>query len=177
MLESLEVVLLESRSFRIALRSSVAALLITVGAFAVTDHSSAQADPLAVVAGETLDVKADKLDVDIVKGTVVLEGGVRAKMGELEVLCPKVEIRYDEAPKVRWAKGSGGVRARMKGIEAAAQSFEVDVACRTFKLGGGVRLTRGKGWVTADNATIDIATRKVTLNDVKGSIPVEPPAR
>jgi lipopolysaccharide export system protein LptA len=175
MLESLEVVLLKPWRFRTAIRSSVAALLVTVGAFAVTDHS--QADPLAVVAGETLDVKADKLDVDIVKGTAVLEGGVRAKMGELEVLCPKVEIRYDEAPKVRWAKGSGGVRARMKGIEAAANSFEVDVARRTFKLGGGVRLTRGKGWVTADNATIDIATRKVTLNDVKGSIPVEPPAR
>jgi lipopolysaccharide export system protein LptA len=169
--------LLRSRRFPTALRNSIGAVLFTALALVLSDHGEAQADPLAVVAGETLDVKADKLDVDIVKGTAVLEGGVRAKMGELEVLCPKVEIRYDEAPKVRWAKGSGGVRARMKGIEAAANSFEVDVARRTFKLGGGVRLTRGRGWVTADNATIDIATRKVTLNDVKGSIPVEPPAR
>jgi lipopolysaccharide export system protein LptA len=177
MLESVEVVLLKVRRFRNAWRISLSALAITVGALVLSNHGEAQADPLAVVAGETLDVKADKLDVDIVKGTAVLEGGVRAKMGELELLCPKVEIRYDEAPKVRWAKGSGGVRARMKGIEAAATSFEVDVARRTFKLGGGVRLTRGRGWVTADNATIDIATRKVTLNDVKGSIPVEPPAR
>jgi hypothetical protein len=107
----------------------------------------------------------------------VLEGSVRAKMGELEVLCPKVDIRYDEAPKVRWARGSGGIKARMKGIEAAASSVEVDVARRTVKLGGGVRLSRGRGWVQADTASIDLSTRKVTLHDVKGSIPVEPPAR
>jgi lipopolysaccharide transport protein LptA len=137
----------------------------------------AHSDPLAVIEGETLDVRADKLDVDINKGTAVLEGSVRAKMGELEVLCPKIDIRYDEAPKVRWARGSGGVRARLKGIEAAANSFEVDVAKRTVKLAGGVRLTRGKGWVQAESATIDLSTRKVTLSEVKGSIPVEPPAR
>ena len=35
----------------------------------------------------------------------------------------------------------------------------------------------GRGWVTADAAQIDIATRHVTLDDVKGSIPVQAPAR
>jgi lipopolysaccharide transport protein LptA len=157
-------------------RLIVALLGLSVSAFAATGSPAPQQDPF-VVAGETLDVKADKLDVDIQKGVAVLEGGVHAKMGELEVLCPKVDIRYDEAPKVRWARGSGGIKARLKGIEAAASSVEVDVARRTVKLAGGVRLTRGRGWVQADSATIDISTRKVTLQDVKGSIPVEPPAR
>ena len=83
------------------MRGSLSALLFTTLALVLSDQGEAQADPLAVVAGETLDVKADKLDVDIVKGTAVLEGGVRAKMGELEVLCPKVEIRYDKTPKMR----------------------------------------------------------------------------
>lgn len=138
---------------------------------------AAQAGPLAVVEGESLDVKADKLDVDIDKGTALLEGNVFAKMGELQVSCPKVEIRYDQAPRVRWAKGSGGVRAHVKGIDATANSVVVDLAKREVSLSGGVRLARGKGWIEAGKATIDLSTRKVTLQEVKGSIPVEPPAR
>lgn len=137
----------------------------------------AQAGPLAVVEGESLDIKADKLDVDIDKGSALLEGNVEAKMGELQVSCPKVEIRYDQAPRVRWAKGSGGVRAHVKGIDATANSVVVDLSKREVSLVGGVRLTRGKGWIEAGKATIDLSTRKVTLQEVKGSIPVEPPAR
>jgi lipopolysaccharide transport protein LptA len=153
----------------IALASAAAGLFMP--------SSPALADPLAVIAGETLDVKADQLDVDIEKGTATLTGNVTAVMGELSVACPKVEIKYDEAPKVRWARGTGGVNANIKGIIAKAASVEVDVAKRSVKLVGAVRLSRGKGWVEAERAVVDIATRKVTLHEVKGSIPVEPPAR
>jgi lipopolysaccharide export system protein LptA len=137
----------------------------------------AHAGPPAEVEGQTLDVKADKLDVDIDKGTATLEGHVSAALGELVVECPKIEVRYDEVPKVRWARGSGGVTARLKGIEATALSMELDVARRSVRLSGSVKLSRGRGWVTAETAAIDIATRRVTLDDVKGSIPVQAPSR
>ncbi|MBI3203380.1 MAG: hypothetical protein IT377_18100 [Polyangiaceae bacterium] len=150
-----------------------AAVLATASAVV----TPAAAGPLAVVEGEKLDIKANQLDIDIDKGTALLEGNVEAKLGELTVTCPKVEIRYDQAPRVRWVKGSGGVRARVKGIDATASSVAVDLAKREVTLSGGVRLARGKGWVEADKATIDLATKKLTLQDVKGSIPVEPPTR
>jgi lipopolysaccharide export system protein LptA len=137
----------------------------------------ANADPLAVIEGQSLDIKAGKLDVDVDKGTATLEGDVRATMGELEVLCPKIEIKYDQAPRVRWARGSGGVKARVKGIEANSNVVVVDLAKRVVNLSGRVKLMRGRGWVEADRATIDLVTHKVTLHEVKGSIPVEPPAR
>jgi len=157
-------------------RGGILALALVAGGFAVPG-TPAHADPLGVIAGETLDVKADTLDVDVDKGTAVLQGDVRAQLGDLVVLCPKVEVRYDKAPRVRWARGTGGVTARVKGIEARASVVEVDVARRRVKLSGGVRLTRGRGWLRAKYATIDIATRKVSLRGVKGSIPVEAPAR
>jgi lipopolysaccharide transport protein LptA len=137
----------------------------------------AHAGSLAVVGGESLDLKADRLHVDVQKGTALLEGNVAVQMGELAVSCPKVDIRYDEAPQVRWARGSGGVTAQIKGITATANVMALDVAERTVQLSGNVRLSRGRGWVEADRATIDINTRKVNLHDVKGSIPVQPPAR
>ncbi len=151
--------------------------LVALSPFVLGETQSAHADPLAVVAGQSLDVRADHLDVDIAKGTAVLQGNVRAVLGELEVECAKIDVRYDEAPVVRYARGSGDVTVRLKGIEAKAATLEVDVARRSVRLQGGVRVSRGRGWVTAEAAQIDIATRHVTLDKVKGSIPVQAPAR
>ena len=142
---------------------------IVLSPFALSGSQSAKADPLAVVAGQSLDVRADHLDVDIAKGTAVLQGNVHAVLGELEVECGKIDVRY--------ARGSTDVTVRLKGIEAKAATLEVDVARRSVRLQGGVKVSRGRGWVTADAAQIDIATRHVTLDDVKGSIPVQAPAR
>jgi lipopolysaccharide export system protein LptA len=158
----------------IGIALAVAAVL---GGSVVGFQASAQADPLGVVEGEVLDVSAQRLDVDIQQGTALLEGAVTAKLGELVVECPKVEVRYDGSPRVRWAKGSGGVTARLKGVEATASVIEVDVPRRSVSLAGSVRLARGRGWVKAERATIDIATGKVTLETVKGEIPVESPRR
>lgn len=151
--------------------------LLTLPPFALSVTHTAHADPLLVVEGQSLDVRADHLDVDIAKGTAVLKGHVHATLGELEVECGKIDVRYDEAPVVRYARGSDDVTVRLKGIEAKATTLEVDVARRSVRLQGGVRVSRGRGWITADAAQIDIATRHVTLDDVKGSIPVQAPAR
>jgi lipopolysaccharide export system protein LptA len=137
----------------------------------------ARAAPLGVIGNEVLDVTAQKLDVEIEEGRAVLQGDVRASLGELQVHCPKVEMKYDPAPTVKWVRGSGGVRATLRDIEATAQLVEVDVGRREVKLNGGVELRRGRTWVHADSAVIEIATRRVSLHDVKGSIPVETPAR
>ena len=138
---------------------------------------AARAGPLVVVEGETLDVRADSLEVDIARGSALLDGDVHAVLGDLEVDCARVEVRYDGAPNVRWAKGTGGVTARAKGFAATATTLEVDVIRRKVRLEGAVRLSRGKGWVTAETATFDLNTRKIVLNEVKGSIPVQTPAR
>lgn len=158
-------------------RWAALALVTLLSPFGLTATESAQADPLAVVEGQSLDVRADHLDVDIAKGTAVLKGNVHAVLGELELECGKIDVRYDEAPVVRYARGSHDVTVRLKGIEAKAATLEVDVARRSVRLQGGVKVSRGRGWVTAEAAQIDIATRHVTLDAVKGSIPVQAPSR
>ena len=147
-----------------------------VSVLALSPVPEAHAD-LATISGQTLDVKANTLDVDINRGRATLEGDVHATLGELTVVCPKVELAYDEAPQVKWARGTGGVEARVQGIVARAAVVEVDVVKRKVDLSGGVRLTRGQGWVEAERASIDISTYRVSLHEVKGSIPVKPPPR
>ena len=135
----------------------------------------ALADPLAGTGGDALDLTADKLEVDIPAGTAVLTGHVTLVRGSLRVDCPRIDVKYDEAPHVTWAKGSGGVTADIRGVHAEAPEVELDLAKHVLELRGGVRLTRGQGCLNADKATIEIASAKVTLKDVKGSLPVALP--
>ena len=160
-----------------SMKRGLTALMTIVAVALVAPENGLQAAPLGVIDGEVLDVQAERLEVNVDKATAELHGNVRVMFGQLEVKCPKVDIRYDESPRVRWAKGSGGVIARLQGIDAQAQTIELDVPKRRVELKGGVRLARGRGWVTAERASIDLATQHVSLHDVKGSIPVEAPAR
>ena len=139
--------------------------------------SSSLSAPLVQIGAESLDVSAKHLDVDLSKGVAKLEGEVRVKLGELDVSCDRVDIRYDDAPMVRWARGSGNVRASIRGITATAQSLEVEIPERRAGLIGNVRISRGRGWVQADHATIDLPTGRITLDEIRGSIPIEPRAK
>lgn len=123
-----------------------------------------------------MSVQADRLDVDVSAGEAVLTGNVSLSKGDLKVSCPRIDLRFDSTPHVSWARGSGGVAADVRGVHAEAPEVELDLQKQILDLRGGVRLTRGQGWLQAERATIDIASAKVTLTQVKGSVPV-PPAK
>jgi lipopolysaccharide export system protein LptA len=146
-----------------------------LGGFQLATQRTARADPLAGIGGDALDITADSLEVDVPAGTAVLTGHVSLIKGALKVECPRIDIKYDEAPHVKWAKGSGGVTAEIRGVHAEAPEVELDLARHVLELRGGVRLTRGQGWLNAERATIEISSAKVTLKDVRGSLPVALP--
>ena len=156
-------------------RASIALVAATCG---VLLSPTALADPLlGVGGGDAVNVQADALDVDVSAGTAVLTGNVSLGKGDLHVSCPRIDLKFDTTPHVSWARGSGGVSADVRGVHAEAPEVEVDLSKQVLDLRGGVRLTRGQGWLTADRASIDIATAHVTLSQVKGSIPVPPRPR
>jgi len=138
----------------------------------VTPTPNAHAEILGVGGGEQISLEAERLDIDILAGEATLTGKVTLSRGDLIVNCPRVDLRFDHAPHVTWARGSGGVTADLRGVHAEAPSVEFDLGRQVLDLSGGVKLTRGQGWLAADSARIDIATAKVSLVQVKGSIPV-----
>jgi len=152
-------------------RARIALAALSVALLA-TPEPSANADPLLEVGGDALAVQADRLEVDVSAGEAVLTGKVSIARGDLKVSCPRIDLKFDTTPQVTWAKGSGGVQADVRGVHGEAPEVELDLRKHVLELRGGVRLTRGQGWLTADKATIDIATAKVSLTQVKGSIPV-----
>jgi lipopolysaccharide export system protein LptA len=131
--------------------------------------------------GESTDIslKAEHLDLDLEQRSATMTGNVTITRGALELRCPRVDVRYDDAQnqangqlRVTWVKGTGGVVATVKGVRAEAPEVELDVGAQTMALKGGVKLTQGAGWITADRATVQLTTGKVSMTDVKGSLPV-----
>ena len=151
------------------LRAGLLSLLLT----AIPSPSEADAI-LGVGGGDALGLQADQLDIDVSAGDAVLTGNVTLSKGDLKVACPRIELKFDTTPHVKWARGSGGVAADVRGVHAEAPEVELDLAKQVLELRGGVRLTRGQGWLQADKATINIDTAKVTMTQVKGSVPVPP---
>ncbi|MFC1641441.1 LptA/OstA family protein [Myxococcota bacterium] len=133
--------------------------------------------PLNAIQGDALDIAAERMELNVEEGTALLTGKVQATLGELKVQCPQVELRYDATPNIRWARASQGVRAVFKGIVAEANAVETDIVQRRITFLGGVRLSRGRGWVRAERAMIDLSTQKVTLEQANGSIPVDSSGR
>jgi lipopolysaccharide export system protein LptA len=153
-------------------KAALAGLALALAAVA---SDAAGADPLLEVGGDSVGLAADRLDVDVSAGAAVLTGSVALTKGDLKVHCPRIDLKFDTTPHVTWARGSGGVVADVRGVHAEAPEVELDLAKQYIELRGGVRLSRGAGWLQADKASIDIATAKVTATQVKGSIPVPKP--
>lgn len=148
----------------LVLPTALAALLAPV--------TLARAEILGGVGPEPVKLQADQLDIDILAGEATLTGKVTLTKGDLVVNCPRIDLRFEHAPKLTWARGSGGVTADVRGVHAEAPSVELDLTKQVLDLRGGVKLTRGQGWLTADSARIEIGTAKVSLTQVKGAIPV-----
>jgi len=156
--------------------SFIAAKITRGEGASATPSSSAPAPSgsLPAVAPGNIEISADLLEVDTKEQTATLSGKVVLTKGtDLSLKCPKIEVRYDAGgPRVAWAKGTGGIVADVKGVRGESPEFELDLAKQHLTLRGGVRLYRGQGWVTADGAEIDLATARVTMTNVKASLPV-----
>ena len=159
----------QKKAWRLAL-----ALVAGLVAAPLAAPRDAGADPAlqGFAAGGDVRVEAENLEVDVGAQTATLLGNVTLAKGDLAVKCPRIDLKFDHAPHLRWAKGSGGVSADVRGVHAEAPEVELDLGKQLLELRGGVKLSRGQGFLQAESATIHIATGKVTAHQVKGQIPV-----
>jgi lipopolysaccharide export system protein LptA len=152
---------------------------------ALSEGGALSADPAAADSPEALEMTADHLELDMNARSAVLTGNVRLARAGVVVRCPRVEARYDDRPSVVWLRGSGGVVAEASGLKAEAPELELDLAQKTLELRGGVRIVRGvapgagpdgAGWMTAERASIQLATGRISMSAVKGVVPMAKPA-
>ena len=155
-------------------RLAVALLLSAAGWVVWSDTATATAGPLnGELGGEDLELIAKRVDVDFAAGKATVSGDVRVRVGKLKVRAGQVELRYDDQTRVRWARAQQGVQAKLGDIELWAPELTVDVTHRRAELSGGVRVSRGKTFIRARRAQVDLTTRKLRLEQVRGTFPLQ----
>src|SRR5690349_14285994 len=100
-------------------------------------RTSAHAESLLALPTDPMNLQADKVEIEINAGNAVLSGNVLLSKGDLSVRCARVDVKFDTTPHIRWAKGSGGVTADVRGVHAEAPDVEFDVVRQTLELRGG----------------------------------------
>lgn len=128
------------------------------------------------VAGDPVAVTADKLEADLSSKNAVLLGNVTLRRGDVVMRAARVDARFRDGGQVAWARATGGVRIDLKGSHADADEVEVDFADRRLELRGHVVVGRGASKVEAERATIDLATSKISLSQVRGTLSPTPSA-
>ena len=83
------------------------------------------------------------------------------------------DLSSEEAQKTgEWRDGIGRLLDGELPAEMAELLAPYLETVKALNPDGGVRLYRCQGWVAADGAEIDLATARVTMTNVKGSLPV-----
>lgn len=134
-------------------------------------RSSLGAAPAFSLAGEPVDLRADRVDVDLASSSAILEGHVELTRTDLRIACPRVEAHFDKDGRILRAKGAGGVVVVLgtRGIRGEASEIELDVVARTAELRGNVRVSQGASTLTAQRASVDLTTSRVALESVRGT--------
>jgi len=57
------------------------------------------------IGGDTVSLQAEHLDVDIMTGEATLTGSVTLTKGDVTVSCPRIDVHFDQTPRVTWAAG------------------------------------------------------------------------
>lgn len=117
-----------------------------------------------------LELSADRVDIDVEAKSAVLEGHVKLARAGISMGCARAEARFGDGFSLVWAKGTGGVSAEVKGVNVQAPQVEVDFAKQTMSFSGGVKLTKGEGWLSAQRATVRLDTGKVSMSEVEGAL-------
>lgn len=130
-------------------------------------------DALLDLAGEKLELRADRLDLDFDAGRAELRGDVQARLGPLRLEAPEVSLRYQSEARVSWVRARGGVTARVRDLTMTAPAVVVDLDRREARFSGGVKVRRRGAWVRAGQAVLHLDTRKLEFERVRGAFPLE----
>lgn len=150
---------------------SVFAVVLVTGASAIAAFAAPPtAAPAPAGSSSPVDVSADRLDVDLAKRSAALAGHVVLRREGLVLRADRLDARFDEAPRVTWAKGVGAVSIEVKGTQAVADEVEVDLTARSLELRGNVTVTRGGSRLAAERATVDLAEGRFSLYAARGTL-------
>ena len=108
-------------------------------------------------ASATVDIEADRLDVNTRDGTAVFRGNVKASRADIVVRGDTLALAYDEKiRRITTLTADGDVSIQWKGRQATCERVSYDLARETMVLTGNVVISRGQEKLSGQKVTLDM---------------------
>jgi lipopolysaccharide export system protein LptA len=116
----------------------------------------------------SVQVEADRLQIDHQRRSATFEGNVRARYGELALQCDSMQVSYDDRGAVVALRATGGVTVRRGDARATANSGRLDARQGLLVLEGSPVLVRGPHRLEGERIAVHLASGRIEVERARG---------
>jgi len=110
---------------------------------------------------DMVDIEADRLDVDTVKGEALFRGNVKAVKGDILLTSKELTLFFDNSSKkLKRLSGQGNVFIHWQDKEATCREVDYRLDKNLMILSGDVLITRGEEKLSGEKIVVDTATNR-----------------
>jgi len=103
-----------------------------------------------------VEIKADRMEVELASGRLLVKGHVRAKQGERVIYADSMEVDYTKQGKVTRLVASGSVKVVMGDVFVSAGRLKLDNSAKVIELYDSPRMVQKKRIITGQSMTYQI---------------------
>lgn len=118
--------------------------------------------------GRSVQVEADRLQIDHRQRSATFEGNVRARYGELALGCDSMQVSYDDQGAVVALRATGGVTVRKGDARATANLGRLDARQGLLVLEGSPVLVRGPHRLEGARIAVHLASGRIEVERARG---------
>lgn len=118
--------------------------------------------------GRSVQVEADRLQIDHRQRSASFEGHVRARYGELVLGCDEMHVSYDDRGAVVALRATGSVTVRRGDARATATSGRLDARQGLLVLEGTPVLVRGPHRLEGERIAVHLASGRIEVERARG---------
>ncbi len=151
---------------RAALRLAVLGLVLAGPHALAQKDKAAKEKPAKIV----VKFKADKVVLGPDLKSATLTGHVRVTVGDVQITCKKLSLAYGGGKQVASFEARGKVKLAMQDLEAFAEELDYDAKARHVVMRGGCRVKSKNVDLTGEKISLELDTRKISIDKAAGTI-------
>ncbi len=117
-----------------------------------------------------LDIQAEHLELDHLKGLARFEGEVQVQQGELHLRCEQLTARYGGSGELIELLAEGQLRLKMPGLSARAARGRLSQPEGRLELSGHPKIWRGEDELEGEKILLWLKSQRLVIKKAKGRL-------
>jgi lipopolysaccharide export system protein LptA len=118
----------------------------------------------------TVDIRADRVELDQKTGRIRFTGQVVVKQKDLELRCEQLQARYEKGGKLVELVATGQVRVTSPQWTASADAAHYQRKKEVLELTGSPRVRRGSDWIEGARVAVHLNEKRLIVESARGKI-------